>query len=144
MQVLPLHWSWWRFDTRQASRTHTSCRSAQASARMLRRLRESAPGAVLSAILSENGPGILCDAVFDESSSAALLGCIAEARQIRTRSGVVSGMPGSMFPSARGSAADPVPPRPASAEQSNSSIFYGDRLILKLFRRQESWPQSRL
>jgi maltose alpha-D-glucosyltransferase / alpha-amylase len=104
------------------------------------RLREAAPGAVLSAIRSENGPGILYDAVFDESSSAALLACIAEARQIRTRSGVVSGMPGSTFPSARGSATDPIPPRPASAEQSNSSIFYGDRLILKLFRRPERGP----
>ena len=30
--------------------------------------------------------------------------------------------------------------RRSSAEQSNSSILYGDRFILKLFRRQQAGP----
>jgi maltose alpha-D-glucosyltransferase/alpha-amylase len=103
-------------------------------------LRESAAIAVLSPIVSEDGPGVLHDALFDESSCAAMLSCIAEARQIRTPSGIVSCTPSSAFASARGAATEPLLPRRAAAEQSNSSIIYGDRLILKLFRRQEPGP----
>jgi maltose alpha-D-glucosyltransferase/alpha-amylase len=40
----------------------------------------------------------------------------------------------------RGTADAPLPPEPSSKEQSNTSLIYGDRLILKLFRRQQPGP----
>ena len=35
---------------------------------------------------------------------------------------------------------EPVAPRRGSAEQSNTSIIFGDKLIMKLFRRQQPGP----
>jgi maltose alpha-D-glucosyltransferase / alpha-amylase len=103
-------------------------------------LRESAPGAILCSVVSGNGPGVLHEAVFDEAFGAALLDCIADGRQIRTRGGVLSGIPGGSLSSLRGPATEALTQRRASGEQSNTSIIYGDRLILKLFRRQEPGP----
>jgi len=49
-------------------------------------------------------------------------------------------VPGLALPALRGTPDMPLAPSRSSAEHSNTSIFYGDRLILKLYRRQQPGP----
>ena len=99
-------------------------------------LRESAPTAILGALLSSTGSGVLADALYSDETSTALLNTIANGSEVTMQGGVMRGIPSSLFAELRGNTAA-LPPRRSSAEQSNTSIFFGDRLIMKLFRRQQ-------
>jgi len=103
-------------------------------------LREAEPNAVLAAITTPEGKGVLHDAVFDDDSCTALLSLIENARELPSRRGAIRGVPGSAFPAARGEPVPPLTVRHAAGEQSDSSIVFGDRLIIKLFRRHEAGP----
>jgi maltose alpha-D-glucosyltransferase/alpha-amylase len=102
-------------------------------------LRDSAPSAIVGAVLSPSGGGVLADALYSEEAGAALLLAIAHGSELPTQKGVLRGIPSSIFEELRGTATA-LPPRRSTGEQSNSSIFFGDRLIMKLFRRQEFGP----
>jgi maltose alpha-D-glucosyltransferase/alpha-amylase len=104
----------------------------------------SASGAEAERLLSElphaaiarlSDGGVLYDALFNETFCGALLDMISEGRQTRAESGELRGNPTSAFERLRGH--QELAPRVGTAEQSNSSIIYGDRLIMKLFRRLE-------
>jgi maltose alpha-D-glucosyltransferase/alpha-amylase len=95
------------------------------------------PGAVLCSLSSPTGRGVLHDAAFHEPTRAELFACIAEGRHLRARHGEVHGTPSTIFDEARGPRDVPLPAVRSSAEQSNTSFVYGDRLMLKLYRRQE-------
>jgi trehalose synthase-fused probable maltokinase len=77
----------------------------------------------------------LFDAIRDEGFLEALLEAIENGRVFRGRVGEVVGMPTSAFKRLRGEADVLLPPSILKVEQSNTSIVYGGRLILKLFRR---------
>ncbi len=100
--------------------------------------------AVLCGLTSRLGNGVLHDAAFHEPTRAAWLACIERGRSFRAQRGLVRGVPGLAFAAARGPADAPLPASRASGEQSNTSIVYGDRLILKLFRRQQSGTNPEL
>jgi maltose alpha-D-glucosyltransferase/alpha-amylase len=72
--------------------------------------------------------GALLDALQDDAFCAAFL----TSDEFATHSGRIRGGIRLTEP--------PLPIRRGSAEQSNSSIIYGDRFILKLFRRQQVGP----
>ena len=93
--------------------------------------------AVLCALSSKGGPGVLYDGAFDDDARAAFLACIEQGGRIRARHGEIRGEKSRGFSEARGPEDTPLPPVRTAAEQSNSSFVYGDRLILKLFRRQQ-------
>ena len=73
--------------------------------------------------------GVLQDALQDDAFCAALL----TLNELPTQQGKIPGKPSQEAPDAA-----LLPIRRGSAEQSNSSIIFGDQLILKLFRRQQA------
>jgi maltose alpha-D-glucosyltransferase / alpha-amylase len=72
------------------------------------------------------------DALTDEAACAALLALIENETQLPTQHGCIQGRRSSYRPKHAS-----VPSRLVRSEQSNSSIIFGDLLILKLFRRQQ-------
>ena len=100
-------------------------------------LRQAAPNAVVASIVFERSSGLLHDGVFDDKACRELLSVIENGRELHGRSGRIRGVRGRAFEDVRGPAENPMPVRRGSAEQSNTSILYGDRFILKLFRRQQ-------
>jgi maltose alpha-D-glucosyltransferase / alpha-amylase len=100
-------------------------------------IKETSPNSVVAPITSPQGTGVLRDALLREDALSAFLALIAESGRLQTAQGEIRGLPSSLFRSLRGTDTE-VRPRLGTAEQSNSSIFYGDRLIMKLFRRQQA------
>ncbi|HTP32950.1 MAG TPA: maltose alpha-D-glucosyltransferase [Candidatus Acidoferrales bacterium] len=104
------------------------------------RLRQHHSNSILSSVISQQGRGLLHDAALDDSACTALLALIENAAYLSGRSGAVRGVPGTRLSALRGAPDTVLPPARSSAEQSNTSIIYGDRLILKLIRRQQQGP----
>jgi maltose alpha-D-glucosyltransferase/alpha-amylase len=100
-------------------------------------LRHAAPNAIIAFILSAKVSGLLHDGVFDDKTCLELLSLIENNRELDMHHGRVRGVRGKAFQNVLGSAEMPLLVRRSSAEQSNTSILYGDRFILKLFRHQE-------
>jgi len=103
-------------------------------------LRREAPNGVVSSIISREGPGALHNGVLNDNTCVEILSLIENAREIRTRHGLIRGERGTAFAALRGSTEVRLPVRRTSVEQRNTSILYGDRFILKLFRRQQAGP----
>lgn len=104
------------------------------------RLSEKSPNAILSAVSAPDGPGVLHDAIYDDATCEQFLAFVANRGELKTAHGVIRGVPSAAFTEIRGPSDEPVPVRRGSAEQSNTSILYGDRFIMKLFRHQEPGP----
>jgi trehalose synthase-fused probable maltokinase len=98
------------------------------------------PGAVLAAVEADDGRALLFDATEDAAFRRALGAAFARGA---TFGGGESGLTLLVEPVAGGGRpwpggeADALESRVGSAEQSNTSIVYGDQAILKLFRRLE-------
>jgi len=108
-----------------------------ASGRRAEIVRHEHPAALLFEVESEAGEveGVVWDALEDADFCAGLLEAVGRRRRLRGSAGELAASRTRRFAALRG---DPDLVLPASllrAEQSNSSVRYGDRLILKLFRR---------
>jgi maltose alpha-D-glucosyltransferase/alpha-amylase len=103
-------------------------------------LRDESPNSLLARVISSAAEGVLHEAIFNDTASEALLALIAKSGQISSREGTVLGMVSSALGRLRGEAGDHATPRRGSAEQSNTSVIFGDKLIMKLFRRQQPGP----
>ncbi len=102
-------------------------------------VRRELPHGVVASVLSGDGagPGVLYDALGDREFCAALLDAIGRRRRVRGDGGEIVATPTPAFRHAL-AAGEPAPePSGLKSEQSNSSVLYGDRYILKLFRRLE-------
>jgi maltose alpha-D-glucosyltransferase/alpha-amylase len=100
-------------------------------------IQRTAPNAIITRIVSGREPGLLHEGVFDDETCAALFSLIANGQELNARHTRISGVRGKIFSEVQGSAETPLAVRRGSAEQSNTSILFGDRFILKLFRRLE-------
>jgi maltose alpha-D-glucosyltransferase/alpha-amylase len=93
--------------------------------------------------LARDQDGGVVDALRDPGFNAQLLEAIAHRRRFRGRRGDVVAMPTPHLGKLRASDSE-LPPQLSSAEQSNNSVIFGERLIMKLFRRIEMGPHPDL
>jgi maltose alpha-D-glucosyltransferase / alpha-amylase len=96
-------------------------------------IRAADPASIVATVTTSAGPAILHDAIASEDARQAILHLIETNRELNTRNGVLVGHRSSAFAEIRGTG--PLPARTGSAEQSNTSILYDAKLIMKLFRR---------
>jgi maltose alpha-D-glucosyltransferase/alpha-amylase len=96
-----------------------------------------APNAIIAPVLSQRRAGLLYDGAFDDQTCALLFSLIENASRMNAHHGSVRGIRGKAFPNLMAAAGTKLQVRRSSAEQSNTSILFGDRFILKLFRRLE-------
>ncbi len=100
-----------------------------------RELQQAYPQEVLALLTTSSGDGVLTGALLDKAVCRVLLDAIRRRRQFKGRSGVVAGAPSRTFRKVHGSLSVSPEPSLLKAEQNNTSVAYGDRAILKLFRR---------
>ncbi len=82
--------------------------------------------------------GVLGDAVADERFARAMLDCVATASERRGEDGaLVRGRPTAAFAAIAGEAPGQLPVRIGNGQSSNSTVTFGDRLFLKIYRRIE-------
>ena len=86
------------------------------------------------------GQGAFFDAAVDDGFCQWLLGVIERGESVRFEGGTLSGVPGRLAGTLRGDPGEVLPASRSTAEQSNTSVRYGEKLILKLFRRPSSGP----
>ncbi|HEX4643274.1 MAG TPA: maltose alpha-D-glucosyltransferase [Candidatus Acidoferrales bacterium] len=101
-------------------------------------LRRAAPNVSVADIHADGLDGLLHDGLFDDQACATLLSLIEKPGEISAHHGRIQGVRGNRFQEILGPATKPLTVRRSSAEQSNTSILFGDRFILKFFRRLES------
>lgn len=95
------------------------------------------PHAAIAQLATSDGDGVLFDALFDASFCAALLDLIAQERSLVGEAGTLHARPTEAFERLRGQPSEMLTPKVGTAEQSNTSIIYGGRLIMKVFRKFE-------
>jgi maltose alpha-D-glucosyltransferase / alpha-amylase len=97
---------------------------------------QEVPRAQIAELGAQDGSRVLFDAIADRDFRAALLALAQGRRKVRGGKGEVTGVSGAEL--RRRAAKDGIErSRLVAVEQSNSSIIYGDAVVLKLFRRLE-------
>ena len=81
--------------------------------------------------------GVIYEATANREFLRVFSGAIARRRKFKGNSGLVAAEPTPMFRKIRSRGDVALDPSVLRADQSNTSILYGDRMILKLFRRPD-------
>jgi len=97
--------------------------------------RASARSAIAKLVVDET-EGVLYSATSDANFCQQLLELMARKRRLTGRVGELAGVSARNFRALRGQNVD-LTPAPLEVEQSNTSVLFGHRFILKLFRRLE-------
>ena len=110
--------------------------AAEPRANEIRRERPHAVLLELDIVGRQGSEGaILYDAMEDPSFCATLLDLIERRRRVATAVGELVALPTGALRRLRGAPGEPLRPSVVRTEQSNTSVVYGDRLVLKLYRR---------
>jgi maltose alpha-D-glucosyltransferase / alpha-amylase len=96
-------------------------------------IRATDPASIVAVVTTPAGPAVVHDALASEDVRQRILTLVEANDELATHSGVLHGHRSDAFAEVRGDA--PLPARTGSAEQSNTSILYDAKLIMKLFRR---------
>ena len=112
---------------------------AFASGEEMSSLLERVPEAIVARLQSNQPPGdaILFSAFSDPAFASALLQLLSRRRKSRSPMGEMSGSTSAAFRRLAGDKVHSLEPTLMRAEQSNTSVLYGNQLILKTFRRLE-------
>ena len=97
----------------------------------------SMPHAALARVTGAR-KGLIVDGAADDNTLRALLDVFDTQETARTKRGTIRIKRTPLFAAMRGEG--PLAPRRLGAEQSNTSVAFGDRLVAKLFRRVEPGP----
>ncbi len=92
---------------------------------------------VLGRLRSPEGVRVVFDALWEPAFGRALLDAIARRRRLAGSGGQLVAAQNAAFRRVAGQLESAPQPAVVGAEQSNTSVAYGDRLILKLFRRPD-------
>jgi maltose alpha-D-glucosyltransferase / alpha-amylase len=93
-------------------------------------------GAIALCSSGQDEPHLLIDAMSDPEFCQALLSLIDRRRKLHSSSGEIAAVQSSAYLRMR-TPDQRLEARPLGVEQSNTSVLFGDRFILKLFRRVE-------
>jgi maltose alpha-D-glucosyltransferase/alpha-amylase len=100
-------------------------------------LRATQAATVLCEIAAGGETGVLYGATASPEVGALLLQAFARKRSFRGRSGTVVAAPSRHFKRLAGATPGSLTASPLGGEQSNTSLRYGQQLMLKVFRRVE-------
>jgi maltose alpha-D-glucosyltransferase / alpha-amylase len=93
------------------------------------------PQALVTHLRREGEDAVLCEALWDKNFCNALLAAITRRRRFKGEGGELRALPTRVFRQLYDQSGGNLPASLMQAEQSNTSIRYGNTFILKLFRR---------
>jgi maltose alpha-D-glucosyltransferase / alpha-amylase len=128
-------------ETRDGRRDRHLVPLATVSGAEAERIAKGSPGLVLARITGAR-KGLLVDAVADDHACGLLLDAIASDRDIAGRHGTIRGVRTEAWLPDEPATLQPV--RRGTPERPNSTIAYGVRKHLKLFRRLEPGPHPEI
>jgi len=100
-------------------------------------LQRMAAQATIASATSGRTRGLVHDGVFDDATCATLFSMIQNQVEIKAKKGMLRPTRSAALSKIYGSSQPSFTIRRSSAEQSNTSILFGDQFILKLYRRLE-------
>lgn len=100
-------------------------------------IRSDYPNAVIAEVAVGEDEGIVYDAVFDKELHQTFFDMIVRRRRLKGSRGDFTSLRGRRLKADLIGRDLPLDSRVLGVEQSNSSILYGDQLVLKLYRRLE-------
>lgn len=104
-----------------------------------RGLIEEFPQSVIAELRVDDEAGMLYDGVYDEDARRSLLSLMTRRKKAPGKRGELTGAPGkgirALTADGSSSPIEQIDSRVLKAEQSNSSVLYGNQLFFKLYRR---------
>ncbi|HVL32199.1 MAG TPA: putative maltokinase, partial [Actinomycetota bacterium] len=108
-----------------------------ATGRRAEEIEEQNGQAVIAHVEWGAGHGIVYDSIVDPAFTGGMLTTITRRRRIRGRKGEIVAFPTPSLRTSREPPADKLTSMVLGADQSNTSVVFGDEYIMKLFRRIE-------